>query len=97
MKRELMMTVMQQMPLYLDNAQLKQLRQVMEKTLFYIIINAQTVSEYFSKNIVRNGEISMGQIANQAALELLHKAKEKMKARQERKKEAKRAKAQNKK
>lgn len=39
----------------------------------------------------------MGQIANQAALELLHKAKEKMKARQERKKEAKRAKAQNKK
>lgn len=38
----------------------------------------------------------MGQIANQAALDLLYKAKEKMKARQERKKEAKRAKDKNK-
>lgn len=50
MKRELMMTVMQQMTPYLDNARLKQLRQVMEKTLFYIIINTQTVSVYFKKH-----------------------------------------------
>ena len=35
MKQELMTEVMQQMLPYLDNAQLKQLRQVMEQTLFH--------------------------------------------------------------
>ena len=39
MKEELITGVMQQMLLYLDNAQLKQLRQVMEQTLFYFFIN----------------------------------------------------------
>ena len=35
MKEELMTEVMQQMLPYLDNAQLKQLRQVMEQTLYH--------------------------------------------------------------
>ena len=35
MKQELMTEVMQQMLPYLDNAQLKQLKQVMEQTLFH--------------------------------------------------------------
>ena len=36
MKEELMTEVMQQMLPYLDNAQLKQLRQVMEQTLYHL-------------------------------------------------------------
>ena len=43
MKEELMTDVMQQMLPYLDNAQLKQLRQVMEQTLFYYEITRTEV------------------------------------------------------
>ncbi len=46
MKEELMTEVTQQMLPYLDNAQLKQLRQVMEHTLFYYeVIGAEVNSE----------------------------------------------------
>ena len=46
MKQELMTEVMQQMLPYLDNARLKQLRQVMEKTLcHYDVVEAQTKPE----------------------------------------------------
>lgn len=43
MKQELMMEVMQQMLPYLDNAQLKQLRQVMEQTLFHYEVTSTVV------------------------------------------------------
>ena len=46
-----MMTVMQQMLPYLDNAQMKQLRQVMEQTLFYYeVTGAETKSEEDDSN-----------------------------------------------
>ena len=40
MKEELIMEVMQQMLSYLDNAQLKQLRQAMERSLCYYEVNS---------------------------------------------------------
>ncbi|MCI9102572.1 MAG: integrase, partial [Lachnospiraceae bacterium] len=43
MKDELITDVMQQMLPYLDNAQLKQLRQVMEHTLFHYDVSASVV------------------------------------------------------
>ena len=43
MKQELMTEVMQQMLPYLDNAQLKQLRQVMEQTLFHYEVTGAEV------------------------------------------------------
>lgn len=43
MKKELMTEVMQQMQPYLDNAQLKQLRQVMEQTLFHYQVIGEEV------------------------------------------------------
>ena len=46
MKQELMMEVMQQMLPYLDNAQMKQLRQVLEQTLFHFeVTNAEIKPE----------------------------------------------------
>ena len=51
MKEELMTTVMQQMLPYLDNAQLKQLRRVLEQTLFhYDIIGAEKKPEEDDSN-----------------------------------------------
>lgn len=51
MKQELMTEVMQQMLSYLDNAQLKQLRQVMERTLFhYEVISAEAMPEEDDSN-----------------------------------------------
>ena len=51
MKEELMTEVMQQMLPYLDNAQLKQLRQVMEKTLFnYEVTGVETKLEEDDSN-----------------------------------------------
>ena len=51
MKEELMTTVMQRMLPYLDNAQLKQLRQVLEQTLFhYDIIGAEIKPEEDDSN-----------------------------------------------
>ena len=43
MKQELITEVMQQMLLYLDNAQLKQLKQVMEQTLFHYEVTGAKV------------------------------------------------------
>ena len=43
MKQELMTEVMQQMLPYLDNAQLKQLRQAMEQTLFHYKVTGAEV------------------------------------------------------
>ena len=45
MKEELMTEVMQLMLPYLDNAQLKQLRQVMERTFFHYEVTATEVKE----------------------------------------------------
>lgn len=46
MMQELMMEVMQKMLPYLDNAQLKQLRQVMEQTFFhYEVTNSEVKPE----------------------------------------------------
>ena len=46
MKQELMVEVIQQMLPYLDNAQLKQLRQVMEHTLYhYEVTSMETKPE----------------------------------------------------
>ena len=51
MKQELMTEVMQQMLPYLDNAQMKQLRQVMEQTLFhYEVTVAETTLEKDDSN-----------------------------------------------
>ena len=51
MKQELMTEVMQQMLPYLDNAQLKQLKQVMEQTLFqYEVIGAEVKPEEDDSN-----------------------------------------------
>ena len=51
MKQELMTEVMQQMLPYLDNAQLKQLRQVMEQTLFrYEVIGTEVKPEEDDSN-----------------------------------------------
>ena len=51
MKQELIMEVMQQMLLYLDNAQLKQLRQVMEQALYhYEVSGAETKPEEDDSN-----------------------------------------------
>lgn len=43
MKEELIIKVMQQMLPYLDNAQLKQLKQAMEQTLFYYEVTSAEV------------------------------------------------------
>lgn len=45
MKHKLMMEVMQQMLPYLDNAQLKQLRQVLEQTLYYYEMTSTEVKQ----------------------------------------------------
>ena len=45
MKHKLMMEVMQQMLPYLDNAQLKQLRQVLEQTLYYYEVTGTEVKQ----------------------------------------------------
>lgn len=45
MKQKLMMEVMQQMLPYLDNAQLKQLRQVLEQTLYYYEVTSTEVKQ----------------------------------------------------
>ena len=51
MKQELMMKVMQQMLPYLKNPQLKQLRQVMEKALYYYeVAGAEAKSEEDDSN-----------------------------------------------
>ena len=51
MKQELITEVMQQMLSYLDNAQLKQLKQVMEQTLFhYEVTGAKVKSEEDNSN-----------------------------------------------
>lgn len=51
MKQDLMMEVMQQMLPYLDNAQMKQLRQVLEQTFFhYEITSAETKPEEDDSN-----------------------------------------------
>lgn len=56
MKHELMTEVMQQMLPYLDNAQLKQLRQVMEQALFHYEV---TVAEVKPEEDDSNGLITM--------------------------------------
>lgn len=56
MKQELMTEVMQQMLPYLDNAQLKQLRQVMEQALFHYEV---TVAEVKPEEDDSNGLITM--------------------------------------
>ena len=45
MKQELMTKIMQQMLPYLDNAQMKQLRQVMEQVFFHYEVTGAEVSQ----------------------------------------------------
>ena len=54
MKQELMTEVMQQMLPYLDNAQLKQLRQVMEQALYHYEVTdtEANLEEDNSKNLI---------------------------------------------
>ena len=55
MKQELMTEVMQQMLPYLDNAQLNQLRQVMEQTFYhYEVIGTEAKPEEDAKEEYRN-------------------------------------------